>query len=83
NVERIKHLPIGSQHHFVAVKPKHTACVHAALASRGHQLRIGQNMHLHTAELTKALPAIAQSLKADGKKERVLLLLDQYGYRAV
>ncbi|SUC82864.1 Uncharacterised protein [Pseudomonas aeruginosa] len=32
------------------------------------------------AEFTKALPAIAQSLKAFGKSERVLFLLDQYGY---
>lgn len=80
NVGRIKHRPICSQHHFVDVKPKNTACLHAVLASRGHQARIGQDIHLHTAEFTKALPAIAQSLKAFGKSERVLFLLDQYGY---
>ncbi|HGM8069773.1 three-Cys-motif partner protein TcmP, partial [Pseudomonas aeruginosa] len=80
NVGRIKYRPICSQHHFVDVKPKNTACLHAVLASRGHQARIGQDIHLHTAEFTKALPAIAQSLKAFGKSERVLFLLDQYGY---
>ncbi|HGE6808312.1 TPA: three-Cys-motif partner protein TcmP [Pseudomonas aeruginosa] len=80
NVGRIKYRPICSQHHFVDVKPKNTACLHAVLASRGHQARVGQDIHLHTAEFTKALPAIAQSLKAFGKSERVLFLLDQYGY---
>ncbi|MBN0017154.1 hypothetical protein JTL76_38340, partial [Pseudomonas aeruginosa] len=46
-----------------------SAPTHAVLASRGHQARIGQDIHLHTAEFTKALPAIAQSLKAFGKSE--------------
>nr|WP_294973324.1 three-Cys-motif partner protein TcmP [uncultured Pseudomonas sp.] len=80
NIGRIKPRSICSQHHFVDVKRENTACLHAVLASRGHQARIGQDIHLHTAEFTRALPAIAQNLKSFGKSERVLFLLDQYGY---
>ncbi|MCE0970291.1 three-Cys-motif partner protein TcmP, partial [Pseudomonas putida] len=80
NLERIKPRPIRSQHYFVDVKPENIACLHAVLASRGHAARVGQDVHLHSAEFIQALPTIAQKLKYFGKGERVLFLLDQYGY---
>lgn len=80
NQDRIKPRTIRSQHHFVDVKPENIACLHSVLATRGHAPRVGQDVHLHTAEFTQALPIIAQKLKQFGKGERVLFLLDQYGY---
>ena len=79
NQDRIKPRTIRSQHHFVDVKPENIACLHSVLATRGHAPRVGQDVHLHTAEFTQALPIIAQKLKQFGKGERVLFLLDQYG----
>ncbi|MFU4581448.1 three-Cys-motif partner protein TcmP [Pseudomonas aeruginosa] len=80
NIGRLKPRPIRSQHYFVDVKPENIACLHAVLASRGHASRIGQDVHLHASEFTQALPTIARNLKTFGKGERVLFLLDQYGY---
>lgn len=83
NLGRNKPRPIRSQHYFVDVKKENIDCLHAILASRGHSPRFGHDVHLHTAEFTQALPAIARNLKAFGKSERVLFLLDQYGYSDV
>ena len=80
NQGRIKPRTIRSQHYFVDVKPENIACLHAVLAARGHASRVGSDVHLHSAEFTQALPIIAQKLKFFGKGERVLFLLDQYGY---
>jgi three-Cys-motif partner protein len=80
NQGRIKPRTIRSQHYFVDVKPENIACLHAVLAARGHASRVGSDVHLHSAEFTQALPIIAQKLKLFGKGERVLFLLDQYGY---
>jgi len=76
NQGRIKPRTIRSQHYFVDVKPENIAC----LPARGHASRVGSDVHLHSAEFTQALPIIAQKLKFFGKGERVLFLLDQYGY---
>src|SRR3546814_19523895 len=59
NLERIKPRPIRSQHYFVDVKPENIACLHAVLASRGHAARVGQHVHLHSAEFIPALPTTA------------------------
>ncbi|MBM3105867.1 three-Cys-motif partner protein TcmP [Pseudomonas sp. V1] len=83
NLGRIKPRPIRSQHYFVDVKKDNIDCLHSVLASRGHSQRFGRDVHLHTAEFTQALPAIAHNLKSFGMSERVLFLLDQYGYSDV
>lgn len=80
NLGRLKPRTIRSQHYFVDLKPENIACLHSVLAMRGHAPRIGHDVHLHSAEFTEALPVIAQKLKQFGKGERVLFLLDQYGY---
>ncbi|MCP1617261.1 three-Cys-motif partner protein [Pseudomonas sp. SLBN-26] len=83
NIDRIKPRTIRSQHFFVDVKPENIACLHAVMASRNHAHRVGNDVHLHSAEFTQALPSIVQKLKSFGKGERALFLLDQYGYGEV
>lgn len=80
NIGRNKHRPIHSQHYFVDVKRENIDCLHAVLAARGHAERIGRDVHLHATEFTQALPVIANKLRTFGMGERVLFLLDQYGY---
>ncbi|MDH4656810.1 three-Cys-motif partner protein TcmP [Pseudomonas sp. BN606] len=83
NIGRLKHRPIRSQHYFIDVKRTNIDCLHTVLAARGHSARFGNDVHLHTAEFTQALPVIANNLRSFGKGERVLFLLDQYGYADV
>lgn len=83
NSVRTKPVALDTHYRFVEKDAGATAYLRAELETHGYQAALGERLSVVHGSFEKHCDAIVTDIKARGRSERALFVLDQYGFKDV